>query len=321
MTTGYPPPAIAVAGLRKSFGDQVVLDGIDLNVGEGTIFSLLGPNGAGKTTMVHILSTLLRADGGEIRVGGHDIAGDPDAVRAIIGVTGQFSAVDELLTGRENLLLMGDLHHLPRGEGRRRADDLLARFDLVEAAEKVAGTYSGGMTRRLDLAMTLVGDPQVIFLDEPTTGLDPRSRRGMWEIIRELVADGVTVFLTTQYLEEADQLADRIAVLDHGRIVAQGTPGELKRLVPGGHIRLTFADRAALDIAARLLGGVPQADDPTLAIPSDGGVRSLRAVLDRLDAADIEPEGLAVHTPDLDDVFLTLTGQPVPDVPEKETVS
>nr|WP_228824665.1 ATP-binding cassette domain-containing protein [Nocardia blacklockiae] len=316
MTTGYPPPAISVAGLRKSFGDQVVLDGIDLTVGEGTIFSLLGPNGAGKTTTVQILSTLLRADGGEVRVSGHDVAGDPDSVRAAIGVTGQFSAVDELLTGRENLLLMGDLHHLPRSESRRRAEDLLTRFDLVDAADKTAGAYSGGMTRRLDLAMTLVGDPQVIFLDEPTTGLDPRSRRGMWEIIRELVAGGVTVFLTTQYLEEADQLADRIAVLDHGRIVAAGTPEQLKRLVPGGHVRLTFADRATLDLAAQLLGGVPEPEDATLAIPGDGSVRTLRALLDRLDAAGIEPEGLAVHTPDLDDVFLTLTGQ---SVPEKET--
>ncbi|MFJ1459235.1 ATP-binding cassette domain-containing protein [Nocardia wallacei] len=315
MKNGYPPPAISVTGLRKSFGDQVVLDGIDLTVGEGTIFSLLGPNGAGKTTTVQILSTLLRADGGEVRVGGHDVAGDPDSVRAVIGVTGQFSAVDELLTGRENLLLMGDLNHLPRSESKRRADDLLTRFDLVEAADKAASAYSGGMTRRLDLAMTLVGDPQVIFLDEPTTGLDPRSRRAMWEIIRELVAGGVTVFLTTQYLEEADQLADRIAVLDHGRIVAQGTPEQLKRLVPGGHIRLTFADRATLDIATQLLGGVPQPEDPALAIPGDGSVRTLRALLDRLDTAGIEPEGLAVHTPDLDDVFLALTGQ---SVPEKE---
>ncbi len=307
-------PAISVSGLRKSFGDQVVLDGIDLTVAEGTIFALLGPNGAGKTTTVHILATLTRPDDGVLRVGGHDPVADADSVRTAIGVTGQFSAVDELLTGRENLLLMADLHHLPRGEARRIADDLLHRFDLVDAADKVVSGYSGGMTRRLDLAMTLVGDPRIIFLDEPTVGLDPRSRRGMWDIIRELVAGGVTIFLTTQYLEEADELAGRIAVLDHGRIVAEGTPDQLKRLVPGGHIRLTFADDARLRAAAELLGGT--IEDATLAVPSDGGVASLRAVLDRLDSADIEPEGLAVHTPNLDDVFLSLTGQ---SAPEKET--
>jgi len=307
--------AISASGLRKSYGEQVVLDGIDLTVPQGTIFSLLGPNGAGKTTTVQILSTLTRADGGEIRVGGYDVAAQAHMVRTAIGVTGQFSAVDELLTGRENLLMMGDLLHLPRGESRRLAQDLLERFDLVEAADKMAGTYSGGMTRRLDLAMTLVGDPRIIFLDEPTTGLDPRSRRTMWDIIRGLVAQGVTVFLTTQYLDEADELAQRIAVLDHGRIVAEGTPDQLKRLVPGGHIRLTFTDRAGLAAAAQVLGGVPEAGDLTLAVPSDGDVKSLRAVLDRLDAAQIEPEGLAVHTPDLDDVFLSLTGQ---SVPEKE---
>ncbi|NKY85751.1 daunorubicin resistance protein DrrA family ABC transporter ATP-binding protein [Nocardia veterana] len=307
-------PAISVTGLRKSFGDQVVLDGIDLTVGEGTIFALLGPNGAGKTTTVHILSTLTRPDGGSLRVGGHDPVTDADAVRSAIGVTGQFSAVDELLTGRENLLLMADLHHLPRSEGRRIADELLARFDLREAGDKVAGSYSGGMARRLDLAMTLVGEPRIIFLDEPTVGLDPRSRRGMWEIIRELVAGGVTIFLTTQYLEEADELAQRIAVLDHGRIVAEGTPDQLKRLVPGGHIRLSFGDAEQLRAAADLLGGTTA--DSTLAVPSDGGVAALRDVLDRLDRARIEPESLAVHTPNLDDVFLTLTGHPAP---EKET--
>ena len=245
---------IHVTGLRKSFGELLVLDGVDLRVAEGTIFALLGPNGAGKTTIVQILSTLIGADAGELRVAGHDVAGDPDAVRAAIGVTGQFSAVDNLLTGHENLMLMADLHHLPRAEGRRRAAELLDRFGLTEAAAKPAATYSGGMRRRLDLAMTLVGDPRLIFLDEPTTGLDPRSRRMMWDLIRDLVAGGVTVFLTTQYLEEADQLADRIALLDRGRLVAEGTPGELKRLVPGGHIRLEFPDLDALDSAARALG-------------------------------------------------------------------
>jgi ABC-2 type transport system ATP-binding protein len=309
-TVTHPKSAIAAIGLRKSFGDHVVLDGIDLDVAEGTIFSLLGPNGAGKTTIVQILSTLIGADGGEIRIAGHDPARDPDAVRAAIGVTGQFSAVDNLLSGEENLILMADLHHLGRREGRRRASHLIERLDLVEAAGKPAATYSGGMRRRLDLAMGLVGDPRIVFLDEPTTGLDPRSRRTMWQIIRELVAGGVTVFLTTQYLEEADQLADRIAVLDHGKLVAEGTADELKRLVPGGHISLRFADASELESAARALGEVGRDDDElTLQFPSDGGVRSLRAVLDRLDADSIEVDELSVHTPDLDDVFLALTGR------------
>ena len=310
MSTEPIEPAVAAVGLRKSFGDQVVLDGIDLHVAEGTVFSLLGPNGAGKTTTVQILSTLIGADGGEARVAGHDLARDPDSVRAAIGVTGQFSAVDNLLTGEENLILMADLHHLGRGEGRRRAAELLRRFDLVDAARKTAATYSGGMRRRLDLAMSLVGDPRIIFLDEPTAGLDPRSRRTVWQIIRDLVAGGVTIFLTTQYLEEADQLADRIAVLDQGRLVAEGTAEELKRLIPGGHVRLRFADARGLDAAARALGEASRDDDAlTLQVPSDGGVRSLRALLDRLDAASIEVDELSVHTPDLDDVFLALTGR------------
>lgn len=310
--------AISAVGLRKSFGDKVVLDGIDLNVAEGTIFSLLGPNGAGKTTAVQILSTLIGADGGKVRVAGHDLARDPDSVRAAIGVTGQFSAVDNLLTGEENLILMADLHHLGKAEGMRRAAELLEQFDLVEAGKKMLATYSGGMRRRLDLAMTLVGDPRIIFLDEPTTGLDPRSRHTMWQIIRNLVADGVTIFLTTQYLEEADQLADRIAVLDHGKLVAEGTAAELKKLIPGGHIRLRFADATGLDSAARTLGGASRDDEAlTLQVPSDGGVRSLRTLLDRLDAASVEVDELSVHTPDLDDVFFALTGHPTT---EKDSV-
>jgi ABC-2 type transport system ATP-binding protein len=300
---------IETRGLCKSFGNHVVLDGIDLNVASGTIFALLGPNGAGKTTMVQILSTLISADGGEARVAGHELAREPDAVRAVIGVTGQFSAVDNLLTGEENLLLMAGLHHLGRSEGRRRAAALLDRFDLVDAARKAPTTYSGGMRRRLDLAMTLVGDPRVIFLDEPTTGLDPRSRHTMWQIIRDLVASGVTILLTTQYLEEADQLADRIAVLDQGKLVAQGTPDELKRRIPGGHIRLQFADASGLESAARTLGEVARDDNElTLQIPTDGSVRSLRAVLDRLDDESIAVNDLSIHTPDLDDVFFALTG-------------
>jgi ABC-2 type transport system ATP-binding protein len=308
MTANITQPAIAVRGLRKKYGEKVVLDGIDLSVAQGKIFSLLGPNGAGKTTVVRILSTLIRADGGDMRVAGHDPVREPNAVRAAIGVTGQFSAVDKLLTGEENLLLMADLHHLDRREGRRRAAELLERFDLVEAGGKAASTYSGGIQRRLDLAMTLVGSPQVIFLDEPTTGLDPRSRRDLWQIIRELVAGGVTIFLTTQYLDEADHLADRIALLDQGQLVAEGTPEELKRQIPGGHVNLRFTDPAELDLAARTLGVAGRDDEAlVLQVPHDGGVHSLRALLARLDDASIEVEELTVHTPDLDDVFLTLT--------------
>jgi ABC-2 type transport system ATP-binding protein len=305
----HPQPAIAAHGLRKSFGDHLVLDGVDLDVAEGTIFALLGPNGAGKTTLVQILSTLLGADAGEIRVAGNDPARDPDAVRAAIGVTGQFSAVDNLLTGEENLILMADLHHLGRAEGRRRAAQLLDRFDLAGAATRIAATYSGGMRRRLDLAMGLVGDPRIVFLDEPTTGLDPRSRRAMWRMIRELVEDGVTVLLTTQQLEEADQLADRIAVLDRGVLVAEGTSDELKRLIGGGHISLRFADTEQLESAARALGGVGRdQDELALEFPSDGGVQSLRALLDRLDAESVDVAELSFHSPDLDDVFFALTG-------------
>jgi ABC-2 type transport system ATP-binding protein len=320
MNTTPSPSAIAAAGLRKSFGDKVVLDGVDLHVPAGTVFSLLGPNGAGKTTTVQILSTLISADSGEIHIAGHDLARDSDDVRAAIGVTGQFSAVDNLLTGEENLLLMADLHHLERREGRRRVAGLLERFDLQEAARQSPATYSGGMRRKLDLAMTLVGDPRVIFLDEPTTGLDPRTRRTMWQIIRELVAGGVTIFLTTQYLEEADQLADRIALLDHGRLVAEGTAAELKRMVPGGHVSLRFTDPARLDAAARIFAGSARNDEAlTLQVAGDGDVRSLRALLDQLDRAAVEVDELTVHTPDLDDVFLALTGRPAEQQqPQKE---
>jgi ABC-2 type transport system ATP-binding protein len=303
---------ITAIGLRKAYGDHTVLDGIDLSVPEGSIFALLGPNGAGKTTTVQILTTLIGADGGEIRVGGHDPATEPDAVRALIGVTGQFSAVDGLLTGEENLRLMADLHHLERRAGRERAAALLDSFDLTEAARKPASTYSGGMRRRLDIAMGLVGEPRILFLDEPTTGLDPRSRREMWQTIRRLAAAGTTVFLTTQYLEEADQLADRIAVLHEGRLAAEGTAGELKRLVPGGHVTLTFAGPAAMRAAARLLGVEPQGADLALQVPADGSVQSLRSLLATLDAAAIEIESLSVHTPDLDDVFLALTATKEP---------
>jgi ABC-2 type transport system ATP-binding protein len=301
--------AISAAGLRKSYGTRVVLDGVDLAVPAGSIFCLLGPNGAGKTTTVQILSTLIPADGGRATIAGHDLAAAPHRVRKAIGVTGQFSAVDGLLTGRENLTMMGELQHLPRAVVRERAAGLLRRFDLTEAAAKPASTYSGGMKRRLDLAMSLIGDPQVVFLDEPTTGLDPRSRRAMWRVIRELVAEGVSIFLTTQYLEEADELADHVAVLDHGRVVAQGSPDRLKGLVPGGHIRLHFADTAALDSARHALRDAQAVEEPLeLRVPSDGSVRSLKALLDRFDDDSITIDRLTIHTPTLDDVFLSLTG-------------
>jgi len=301
--------AISGRGLRKSFGGKAVLDGIDLTVPQGTVLALLGPNGAGKTTAVHLLTTYLSPDAGEIRIAGQDPATNPQAVRRAIGVTGQFSAVDGYLTGRENLMLMADLHLLPRNTGRHRAGELLERFELAQAGDRAASTYSGGMKRKLDLAMTLVGNPEVIFLDEPTTGLDPRSRRTMWDIIRELVAQGTTILLTTQYLEEADQLAHRVAVLDGGRIVAEGTPAELKARVPGGHIELAFADRAELDAAATVLDTTGRDDEAlTLQLAGDGRVSTLRTLLRQLDDASVEVEALTVRTPDLDDVFFALTG-------------
>lgn len=312
--------AIAVSGLRKAYGDKVVLDGIDFDVAAGSIFSLLGPNGAGKTTTVNVLSTLLKADAGTVRVAGHDVVTATQQVRAAIGVTGQFAAVDELLSGRENLQLMADLKRARSGE--QVVTRLLERFDLVESADKMAATYSGGMRRKLDLAMTLVGTPQIIFLDEPTTGLDPRSRRTMWGIVRELVAEGTTIFLTTQYLEEADQLADRIAVLNQGRLVAQGTPEELKRQIPGTHVRLRFAELYELDAAARILPGSARDDEElTLRVPSDGESRSLLALLSRLDEHTLNAREFSVHTPDLDDVFLALTDHTSTEHMNKEAVA
>ncbi|MGN6170446.1 MAG: ATP-binding cassette domain-containing protein [Solirubrobacteraceae bacterium] len=308
--------AIIANGLFKSFDGKVVLDGIDLTVPSGAVFALLGPNGAGKTTMVNIFATLLGPDAGQVQIAGHDLARDPEGVRSAIGVTGQFSAVDDLLTGEENLRLIADLRHLGRGRGLRRVNELLEHFELTDAARRPVSTYSGGMKRRLDLAMTLLGDPQLIFLDEPTTGLDPRSRRGMWDVIGELVRAGVTIFLTTQYLDEADRLADRVAVLDHGRIVAEGSPDELKRRVPGGHISLHFLDPRTSQSAAHVLGAAaPSAGSATLEVPGDGSPASLRTLLSRLGAVGIEPERLSIHDADLDDVFLALTGHPT-DQPE-----
>ena len=303
-------PAIQVSGLRKSYGELLVLDGIDLEVPAGTVFALLGPNGAGKTTAVHILTTLLTPDAGEVAVGGHDLRTDPEGIRSQIGVTGQFSAVDDLLTGEENLRLMAALHHLGRKEGPRRIADLLDRFELTDAAAKHVATYSGGMKRRLDLAMTLMGNPRIVFLDEPTSGVDPRGRRTMWQIVSDLVADGITIFLTTQYLEEADELANKIALLDHGRIVAEGTPAQLKRLVPGSALRLEFTEPDALERAAsRLASARRDPDGLVLHVPTDGGVAALRTVLDQLDGAAADVADINIETPDLDDVFLSLTGQ------------
>lgn len=301
-------PAIVVTGVRKAFGKNVALDGVSLTVLRGSVFALLGPNGSGKTTLVQLLSTLRLPDAGSAEVLGHDLRKAPGKVRAEIGVTGQFSAVDSMLTGLENLLLMAKLHHIPLHEREPRARGLLERFDLTEAASRPLSTYSGGMRRRLDLAMTLMGEPALIFLDEPTTGLDPRSRQTMWKIVRELVAEGATVFLTTQYLQEADELADHVALLDHGRIVAQGTPAELKRQVPGAHLTLHFAAPTALDAATQSIpGSTPDEDALTLRVPIDGAGGAIMRVLNRL------PDGLpvddiTVHTPDLEDVFFSLTG-------------
>jgi ABC-2 type transport system ATP-binding protein len=305
-----PPPAIEVSGLRKAYGDKTVLDGIDLSVPQGSIYSLLGPNGAGKTTMVNILTTLIKADSGTARVLGNDVR-EPDRVRPLISVTGQFAAVDNLLTGEENLIMMANLYRMGRKRAKALAAELLEKFDLTSAAKLRGLTYSGGMRRRLDLAMTLVAEPKVIFLDEPTTGLDPRSRHAMWEIVHDLTDRGVTIFLTTQYLEEADQLANRIGVLDHGVLVAEGTADELKRRIPGSYIRLEFSAASHLEDAARTLGD-PERDAKALAlqVPTDGSVRSLRTVLDRLDDAAIEVAKVSVLSPDLDDVFLALTERP-----------
>jgi ABC-2 type transport system ATP-binding protein len=303
--------AIVAAGVRKAFDETTVLDGVDLTVAEGTIFSLLGPNGAGKTTMVRILSTLIAPDAGQVLVAGYDVVREPDAVRGAIGVTGQFSALDDLCTGLENMRLMADLNHLDRSAGRTRVSELLDRFGLTDVAHKPVTTYSGGMRRRLDLAMTLVGDPRMIFLDEPTTGLDPGSRRMMWDSIRQLVAGGVTILLTTQYLDEADELADQIAVLDRGRIVAEGTADELKRSVSGGHVRLQVPTVSFLHGAVALLDDASGDEDKLeIQVPTDGTVGALRHLLSVLDGADIDVDQLSIHTPDLDDVFFAVTGHP-----------
>ncbi len=309
MTGPSVASGIVVRNVRKSFGDHVVLDNVSLAVGRGTVLSLLGPNGAGKTTLVRILSTLTPADSGSMQIAGHDVVADSDGVRAVIGVTDQFAAVDNLLTGADNLRLMADLRHLGRAAGPRRVAELLEQFDLTDAAHKPLSTYSGGMRRRLDLAMTLVDQPRVLFLDEPTAGLDPRSRLTMWRIIRDLAGAGVTILLTRQHLDEADQLADRIAVLDRGRIVADGTPSELRGRIPGGHVRLHFTDTNLLRRARALLPAAASDEGQlVLRTGADGSVDGLRELLDELHEARIAVARPSIHTADLDDVFLAVTG-------------
>ncbi|WP_144126929.1 ATP-binding cassette domain-containing protein [Catellatospora sichuanensis] len=308
-------PAIRVRGLTKSYGQVKVLRGIDLDVRRGTVFALLGPNGAGKTTLVRILSTLVHPEAGQAVVAGHDVVRAPHQVRAAISLTGQNAAVDELLTGVENLRMIGRLRRLGRAESRRRASELLARFDLAEAARRPVKTYSGGMRRRLDLAMSLVTRPPVIFLDEPTTGLDPRSRQDMWDLIKDLADAGTTVFLTTQYLEEADRLAHHIVMINGGRVVAQGTAAQLKSTLAGEHVELTFADPVALSAAAAHLGAEatrPDPGAPVLRVPTDGSAAQVRRMLDRLAAVGVEADAIAVKKPTLDDVFLSLTARPAP---------
>ncbi len=302
--------AVVAEDLVKSFGGDVrALDGVSLEVQPGTVLGLLGPNGAGKTTMVNILTTLLRPDSGRAEVAGFDVVRHPEAVRRRIGLAGQYAAVDENLTGTENLTLVGRLNHMRTGEAKTRAAELLDQFGLSDAGGRTVKTYSGGMRRRLDLAAALVARPPVLFLDEPTTGLDPRSRIDLWKVIDDLVREGTTVLLTTQYLEEADQLADQIAVLDNGRIVADGTPGELKRRMSGGHVQLHFAEPQSLRSAADLLpNATPDLEQLTLQVPGAGSVASLRQVLNELGDARIDVEDLSIHTPDLDDVFFAVTG-------------
>lgn len=312
--------AIEAAELEKSFGKVKVLNGIDLRVLQGSLFALLGPNGAGKTTAVRILATLLTPDGGRARVAGFDITRERGLVRRSISLTGQYVALDELQTGAENLRMMGRLAGLSGNDARRRCDELLDRFDLADAGGRRVATYSGGMRRRLDLAAGLVGHPSVIFLDEPTTGLDPRSRQTMWQVIRDLVHSGVTVFLTTQYLEEADQLADRIAVLDHGRIVAEGTAAELKQLVAGQRLDVTLSDVAAFDLMTQRLGERTSLHNPErllLGVPIDGGALEIRRLLDEVDPGRNLITHFDIHTATLDDVFLALTGDAVSQ-PESE---
>jgi ABC-2 type transport system ATP-binding protein len=305
--------AVRAVGLTKSFGDRPVLDRVDLEVAGGSVVALLGPNGAGKTTAVRILATLLKPDAGSVTVGGYNVLRSPRHVRRLIGLTSQDATVDELLTGEENLLMMGRLRHLGRAEAQARASELLARFELTGEAGRRVKTYSGGMRRKVDLAMSLISQPSVLFLDEPTTGLDPRSRQAVWDVVDELVATGVTIFLTTQYLEEADRLADRIAVIDGGRVIASGTADELKSRVGTEQVELVLADPASVGRAMRALGEAVLRSDPagrSVRVATDGTAAHIKHLLDRLDLDEIGVATLALHRPTLDDVFLALTGQP-----------
>ena len=304
---------VEASGLEKSYGAVRVLDGVDLEVERGRVIALLGPNGAGKTTTVRILATLARADAGTARVAGFDVVAERRQVRRRISLTGQYAALDELQTGEENLRMMGRLSGLPGSAARRRAGELLEQFDLAEAGRRAVGTFSGGMRRRLDLAASLVGQPSVIFLDEPTTGLDPRSRQAVWQVVGELAGSGVSVFLTTQYLEEADRLADRIAVLAGGRVVAEGTSAQLKEQVAGHRLDLVLADAAVFEEVARRLDDRAARRDParlTIGVATDGSAAQVRALLDEVDPTRRSVDRFAVHGATLDDVFLALTGHP-----------
>lgn len=301
--------AIVIEGLTKSFKDVKVLDGLNLTVKRGTMLALLGPNGAGKTTTVRILSTLLKPDGGTVLVNGHDVRTHDHEVRSSIGLTGQYAAVDELLTGMQNLVMMGRLYHLSLDDAKRRANELLVQFDLMDAANRAVKTYSGGMKRRLDLAASLIATPPIIFLDEPTTGLDPRSRLAMWDVIKKLVEADVTILLTTQYLEEADVLADRIAVLDDGKIIAEGTSDELKQKVGKERLELVIKDnfeKAVATIKGDAIQTIP--DEGKVSVAIDGGVAEIKSILDQVEKAGVVVESLSLHKPTLDDVFLQLTG-------------